>query len=217
MTNTTDLTILNWCEHFVFCLYLKNNIEYIHVFVLFIVIFVVFLIFTLLCISGLKDFWIERLVERFEGNENKKKKEKEKHKIKKRLNYLKIFRIFAIIFLLFLFGRLFFQMFDIHGEIEYIIILIAISGVTIFKFYNRVNRFITLTSMLKYDHVYDFGNGKKGCPHEINFYCVILKDEDDCMFLKDEKEEEYSTFHAIPNQDFLEKSKYSFKKTKILV
>jgi len=202
-SSVTPITIFNWCEKSLFCSYLKNNIEYVHIFVLFIVVFVVFFVFTLFCISSLKDFWINKLIERF-GNDNTtdKKKEKEIHKIKKKINYLKIFRIFSIIFLLFVLGRLFFQMFDIHGEIEYIIVLIAVSGVTIFKFYNKVNRFITLTSMLKYDYVYDFGDGKKGYPHEIDFYRVILKDNDEFS----------EKFFAIPNQDFLEKSKYSFEK-----
>ena len=66
MLNDTA-TLLNWCDRSLFCSYLKDSIEYVHIFVLLIVLFVVIFIFTGLYISNLKDFWIDDL-RRLTGN-----------------------------------------------------------------------------------------------------------------------------------------------------
>jgi hypothetical protein len=188
MTNSTS-----WCINNLACSYFKNNVEYVFIIVLFVSFLSVILILLVRSIPCLQKIW---------SNDIEITNYKRIHTIRLRVNYLKIVSIFFGLMLIFVLARLFFQIFDIHSETEYIIAILFVVGIAVVNLIKKIiNLFVLLfTSKIKYNCFYDFGNGYKGIPTDVDFYHVNLQDVN-----------ESGKYHSIPIASFLETTKYSYK------
>lgn len=204
MSNTTTTTTGGWIETYELwctnnrvCEYFKDNLFFVFIFIVLLSFTCVMSMVLLRSLTCLKKLWENDIV----INESAVNKQKLKNTIRLRINYLKIFSILFLGVTMFISTKLFFQVFEIGSETEYILAILFVTGVAIVNLVQKIMNFFILlfTSKIKYSSYYDFGEGHEGWPDEIDFYHLILRDQK-------------GRNHPIPIADVLGRCKYSFIK-----
>ena len=183
-----------FCQGNIVCESIINNLEYLYIIILFLVFLIVItilIISSITCINKILHGYIRPTVSI----------RREKENIRVVVNYLKIFSTIVIILLWFAVGRLFFLIFDIHGETEYIIALVFVVGAIVIEVLRKLFTFSILmfSHKINFKYYYNFQKGFEGFPMDMDFYHVTLKNES-------------GVYCQVPNWHFLEKNKYTYVK-----